>query len=66
MAILGIIILAFAIIGILRLRHYTNTQGSPAMKTVMKIGDFFVWLRFIGFGILFLFLMLIFLGAKKH
>jgi hypothetical protein len=66
MAILGIIILAFAIVGILNLRHYTNTQGSPAMKTAMKIGDFFIWMRFIGFGILFLFFMLIMLAAKKH
>jgi hypothetical protein len=67
MAILGIIILALAIIGILSLRHYTNTQGSPAMKTAMKIGDFLVWVRFIGFSILLLFFMvMVFMAKRAH
>ena len=64
MAILGIIILAVIIAAILKLRHHINTQGSPALKTAMKIGDFFVWVRFIGFGILVLFLMFLFMA--KH
>ena len=65
MAIVGIIILAVIIVAILKLRHYTNTQGGPVLKTAMKIGDFFVWIRFIGFAILFLFLMFIVLMAKR-
>jgi len=59
MAIVGIIILAIIIAGILYLRNRVNTQGSPVMKGLMKIGDFFVWIRFIGVGLLLLFLMLL-------
>jgi hypothetical protein len=65
MTAMGIIILVVVAVAILYLRHYTNTQGSSAMKTAMKVGDFFVWIRFIGFGILFLFLMFIILAAKN-
>ena len=64
MAIVGIIILAIVIAAILKFRNYVNTQGNPALKTAMKIGDFFIWIRFIGFIILFLFLVAIFTTAK--
>ncbi len=62
----GIVILAIIIVGILSLRHHINTKGSPAMKTAMKIGDFITWIRFIGFGLVVLFIIFIMLAAKKH
>jgi hypothetical protein len=63
-AILGVVILAFVIVGILSLRHYTTAHGSPAMKTAMKIGDFFIWVRFIGFAVLLLLFLFIAASAK--
>ena len=63
-AVLGVVILAFAIVGILSLRHYTTAHGSPAMKTAMKIGDFFICVRFIGFAALLLIFMAIAASAK--
>ena len=63
MAVMGIIILVVAVVGILYLRHYTNTHGGPVLKTAMKIGDFFIWLRFIGFAILILLFIIL---AAKH
>ncbi len=63
-AVLGVVILGFVILGILSLRHYTNTQGGPALKTAMKIGDFFIWVRFIGFAVLLLIFMAIAASAK--
>ena len=48
MAIGGILILVVVAIGIIILRRIISNSDSSVLKTAVGVGDFFIWLRFIG------------------
>jgi hypothetical protein len=59
MAIGGILILVVVAIGIITLRRIISNSDSPALKTAVGVGDFFIWLRFIGAIIFIALIMMI-------
>ena len=50
---IGIIILGIFAFLIIKLRQQIYASDNTALKTVTKVGDFFIWLRFIFFIIFF-------------
>ena len=50
---MGIIILVIFSLVIINLRQQAYASNNTALKTVMKVGDFFIFMRFIFFIIFF-------------
>ena len=61
--IIGIIIIIIVCIIVIALRKKVDKSNNTTLKTVMKVGDLFIWLRFLFVLIPLIILMLI---AKKN
>ena len=67
MVIIGLLFIVISIISILFLRNKIKKGDNSFLKTLLKISDTLVWIRFIGGIILVLFLFFFLtIFSKKH
>ena len=45
---IGIVVLIILAIIIIAIRSLIQQRGGPVLNGAMKVGDFFIWIRFIG------------------
>jgi hypothetical protein len=60
----GLFILILFSMVIIFLRKKTQESNNSVLKTAMKVGDFFIWVRFLSF-IIILMLFLLFAFSKS-
>ena len=61
---IGLLILILFVMVIVFLRKKTQESDNQVLKTAMRVGDFFIWVRFLSF-IIILMLFLLFATFKS-